>query len=324
MLLLLPAASEIEFMDALSSTDHSLLPTLFTLSSPTRLQIAKWVARVIPLDTTSPVNKSTYDFILTLSGLSVTKTGLGFSNLKDSHGVSFLKDLHSAYFEAGLSSSDSFSVESWLSACKFIDSIIFPQSVSVSDSLLEALSDLRNQVCQHVLSQISGPSRFCLLESMADALLTFADELSRPTAQSWFCNQALMSYFELLHPWVSCIRGLSFNHSAVMKSIMKRIGLWIDIIIVCTRSRIFTGPSFTKGQALSSFFKTVSRVDVLLAQIYPPDQKQNVQDKLQPEAPDFSVLTRIHATNVLNAVRMSFQRFTIAVRAHVLIPFCNI
>jgi hypothetical protein len=159
---------------------------------------------------------------------------------------------------------------------------------------------------------------------MADALLTFADELCRPTAQSWFRNQALMSYFELLHPWVSCIRGLSFNHSAVMKSIMKRIGLWIDIIIVCTRSRIFTGPSFTKGQALSSFFKTVSRVDVLLAQIYPPDQKQNVQDKLQPEAPDFSVLTRIHATNLLNAVRMSFQRFTIAVRAHVLIPFCNI
>ena len=137
--------------------------------------------------------------------------------------MTFLQDLHAACFLQA-HSDDAFTVQAWLSASKAIDRVILSRATTFSDSLLETLGSIRAQAGQHVLTQISEQSRTRLFESMTEALLAFAHEVDRTPAQSWTENEMLMSSIDLLSPWVPCIRGLSFDHSPVMNTIIKHIG----------------------------------------------------------------------------------------------------
>ena len=139
----------------------------------------------------------------------------------------FLQDLHAACFFQ-THTDDALNVKSLSSAATSITSFLLSCNTNLSDSLLETLRDIRVQAGQHVLSTISEQARACLFESMTEALLAFADEydeLHCCPAQNWATNKALMSSVDSLSPWVPCVRGLSFDHSPVMSSIAKHIGL---------------------------------------------------------------------------------------------------
>jgi hypothetical protein len=91
---------------------------------------------------------------------------------------------------------------------------------------------------------------------------------------------------------------------------------------ICTRGRSGGHYSFQhrttlrqepEGQALSSFLKTISRLDVMLVQIYNPiaDGKDSGKDS---ESSAFSLSSRHYLTQMLNSARMCFQRLSVAVR----------
>jgi len=96
-----------------------------------------------------------------------------------------------------------------------------------------------------------------------------------------------------LTPWVPCIRALSFNHSVVMSSIMKH-----------------AGPAFTKGRALSSFLKTMFRIDVILLHVW--DQKDDPQSASKTSDLSSNLISRHRVTDLLNAARTCLQRLSVS------------
>jgi hypothetical protein len=136
----------------------------------------------------------------------------------------FLQDLHAACFlQANMD--DPFTVKSLSSASKSITRFLCSCRAKLSDAFRETLGNICVQAGQHILSKISEQARARLYRSLTNDLLAFGDELSCFPEQNLIENKVLMSFVEVLSPWVPCVRGLSFDHSAVMDSIAKHIGL---------------------------------------------------------------------------------------------------
>jgi hypothetical protein len=143
----------------------------------------------------------------------------------DSSSSEFLQDLHMACFYQ-ICSHKLLSVESWFSVTQSISRALKSQeNASISNLLLETLFNTSVQAGQKALSQVPEQSRCRLFETVTDALLRFADEIIHPFASNWPHDEVLISCMDLLAPWASCIRGLSFDHAPVMNCIIKHIGL---------------------------------------------------------------------------------------------------
>ena len=177
---------------------------------------------------------------------------------------------------------------------------------------------LRANPSQYFLPKLSVQSRLRLFESMMEALLALGDNLDQPPAQKWCHNEALMSFVDILAPWVPCIRALSFNHSVVMSSIMKHAGLCIRSLffdsglILTPHSLPYAGPAFTKGRALSNFLKTMFRIDVILLHVW--EQKDDPQSASKASDLSSNFISRHRVTDLLNAARTCLQRLSVAVR----------
>jgi hypothetical protein len=330
LVVLLPSASVAQFMEAVGATGESgeiadaILPALFTAHDQIRWKVAEWISHAIPLDSQPTIDQGFREFILKLSSLCASETGLVYNGRNDDTGMKFLWDLHLAYFLAH--PTDPTSVRSWSSTCKFIDiSILKVHDGSTSNFLLKSLTEmLRANPSQYFLPKLSVQSRLRLFESMMEALLALGDNLDQPPAQKWCHNEALMSFVDILAPWVPCIRALSFNHSVVMSSIMKHAGLCIRslffnaVLILAPHSLPCAGPAFTKGRALSSFLKTMFRIDVILLHVW--DQKDDPQSASKTSDLSSNLISRHRVTDLLNAARTCLQRLSVSVRVRLDAP----
>jgi hypothetical protein len=227
-----PHAEFIETICAICKTGKIMDATLlhlFTTPAEIRWEMAAWITRVIPVDDPSSVEKDLHQFMLTICGLHAEQDDLKCIRKKSETGMLFLQDLHVAYFQS--CTRDPFSIKSWSSVSKFIDTVLKNHDRSISSSLFESLIEIRANAHQYALPKISELSRFRLFESMIEVLLTFADDLGRSSAENWRQNEKFASYIDVLAPWASCIHGLSFNHAAVTSSVIRHLGLFAPATI---------------------------------------------------------------------------------------------
>jgi hypothetical protein len=148
----------------------------------------------------------------------------------DDCSTEFLQDLHIACFFQ-ICSHKLLSVESWFSVTQtIIRAFKSLEDTSMSNFLLETLFNVSVQAGQKALSQVPEQSRCRLFETVTDALLRFADEIVQSSASNWSHNELLISCMDLLSPWASCIRGLSFDHAPVMNCVIKQLGLFVVVL----------------------------------------------------------------------------------------------
>jgi hypothetical protein len=302
------------FGDACKASPTASLES-FAAQDGFRWQVARLIVRGIPRCETSTVSKKISDFVLMLSGLAVVKgCVVSFDGPAKDAGASFLQDLHLAYF-LGDSQEDSISVASWTAASACVDNILRSHSSFISGFGAQTLIDIRSRACDIVLTQISNLSRSRLCESIIEDLLNFADDVRRVPVQTWSENQEFVSVVHALSPWTSLIqRAPSFNHSYVMQCIMKHRGRFICLAVLGLLLTLqFSGTSFTKGSACSSFIETIFKIDCMLVHVAPAASKCCIPSAAESRSPACSATILRDFMNVLIAARACFQRFSVSV-----------